>query len=142
MSYLDKGREIEDRLIARMEEDPEEGCIFPCFAESCTNELLQNRVDDRIAEAYANPKMFPHLLLSIFAEYLYEEYDVVPEDCEFICQAMIVGIANIVEDALYNALTRITSGKAFIDSQVKPKRNNIIDLSTFRTNKEDNHESE
>ncbi|MCM1231743.1 MAG: hypothetical protein NC489_16620 [Ruminococcus flavefaciens] len=121
MSYLDVGKEYEDRLIAGIKADPEEGCIFPCFAESCTDEILQARVNKRIEEAYANKDINPHMLISIFAQYLYDQYHVLPEDLEFICQGMFTGIVALIENSAAQAAEYLSSGACFIDSNVKQR---------------------
>lgn len=130
MSYVDVGRDYEKRLLKEIEDDPEEGCIFPCFAESCTDEILQMRVSNRLEEALNDPDLNLPVIISIFGQYLYDTYKVGPEDIEFMCQVVVQGMFREIGSAAAAAAKLVESGDVLASMVKGRKRRNIIDFPT------------
>lgn len=134
MSYLDKGKEYEEKYLQGIKDDPEEGCIFPCFSESCYDELLQERVSRRVDEAFEISERILSGdddeeggdlgvigLVSVFGQYLADTYGVEPADVEYMCHLVFDGLTNAVVDAAGHAIDMIT-GEAEAPYRVEPKK--------------------
>lgn len=131
MSYIDVGKEYEEKLLAAIKEDPEEGCIFPCFAESCTNDILQMRVNKRLEEVFDNPELNLPTVISIFGQYLFDTYQMNPEDIEFMCQVVIQGMFHEIEEAAATAAKLVDSGDVFtamVNRMGRRNRGKVIDF--------------
>lgn len=140
MSYLDVGAAYEKKYLQAIKDDPEEGCIFPCFQESSTNEILQERIGKRVDESLDNPDNFAGFItsLSIFGQYLADTYNVLPEDIEFMCQVTTTGIMETAAILAERVSEYYESGRAMIDGLIRPpKKNNVITPDFGNGNKGD-----
>lgn len=118
MSYIDIGKDYEDKYLDKLiDPDPSHEFVLPCFEESCEDVFLQKRVSNRINEVYDKPEMNFYVLSCIFAQYLYDQYSVLPEDLEFMCSALLQGTLDeigraakkVMEDALPGNTHKVTT---------------------------------
>ena len=142
MSYVDVGKEYETRYLKQIRDDPENGCIFPCFSESCYNDILQERVNKRVEEAYSTEDINIVTLMSIFGQYLYDQYHVSPEDIEFMCTAAFIGHNNAVEAAAAALTKYLFQTGDFLKGESAGKQKGVSQNKTINIDFSKNQESE
>lgn len=124
MPYTDCGKDYEEKYHKYLRgDDPE--YVLPCFSESCTDELLQARVEARISDALENTGMHFGERISIFGQYLADMYHVVPEDIEYMCQLVISEVFRLTGPLAQEIAVCLTDPYQAIKGKINPKRNII-----------------
>lgn len=124
MPYTDCGKDYEEKYHKCLAGDDSE-YVLPCFNESCTDELLQARVEARISDALENTDIHFVERISIFGQYLADVYYVIPEDIEYMCQLVITEMFNLTEYIAQETWAYSTDPYRAIREKIKPKRNLI-----------------
>lgn len=61
------------------------------------------RVNKRLEEVFDNPELNLPTVISIFGQYLFDTYQMNPEDIEFMCRVVVQGMFHEIEEAAATA---------------------------------------